>query len=478
MITNSSFFWLLFVVLGFPLSMLLLGEIIPKLERQKENLLAPLKALRNLVLPTLVLYIVLSKVIGWGNERILVRLAETSMWISLIYTSLAFLNLFLFGRAKGGSWQSKVPKIFLDTSRFFLVLLGAAIVLSKVWGQDLAGLITALGVGSLVIGLALQDSLGNIFSGLVLLFERPFQLGDWIKVGETIGKVQQITWSSVYLSTKAGNVVIVPNSELAKGRITNLNLPIPIYELDIVLDYSCDDPPNKVKSVILEAALGLEGVLSTPPPDVVTCSYGDFSIKYLAVIYLPDFSYELTIKDRFLTRLWYVNKRANLTMPYPTSTKFEYQPTTITRQKQTEIARRALLAIPAISKMDEKLLDILSRQGVWLDYARDEVIISQGSVLKGMYLVIAGSAKLVVSAHNGHQQTLSKVSEGGFFGEKASLLTDQHSDVTIVALEDLTLLFLDKPTISLMLQDSLSSHLVNELGELMELRRRTIYDLN
>jgi len=478
MINSPSFFWLLFVVLGFPLSILVLGESILNLRRQKGKLLEPVLALRNLVLPTLVLYIVLSKVIGWEDENIFVKLAETFMWISIIYTSLTFLNLFLFKSAQAGSWQSKVPEIFLDTGRFFLVLVGVAIVLSTVWGQNLGSLVAALGVGSLVIGLALQDSLGNIFSGIVLLFERPFQLGDWIKVGETAGKVKEITWRSVHLSTKAGDVVIVPNSELSKGRVTNLNLPTPTFEMNIVLDYSCDDPPNKVKSVILEAALGLEGVLSTPPPRVVTRQYGDFSIKYLAMIYLPDFSYELTIKDRFLTRLWYVNKRAGLTMPYPTSTSFEYHPTSISLEKQTEIARKSLLAIPAVSKLDPELLDILSSQGVWLDYARDEVVISQGEVLKGMYLVISGTANLLVTDKSDHQQIIAKVSEGEFFAEKASLLTEQNSDFTVKAIEDITVLFLNKSAIRLMLEDSLSSHLVHELGDLMELRRRTLDDLN
>jgi small-conductance mechanosensitive channel len=469
---SRSLFWLFSVIIAFPFFMLLLGEIILQSRWKGVKLVRFLECLRNLVLPTLTLYIVISKIIGLGAGTIASRLAETLMWITIIYTALTFLNLFLFEDAREGTWQANVPKIFLDTSRFFLVLLGTAIILSTVWGADLGGLLTALGVGSLVIGLALQDSLGNVFSGVALLFERPFKLGEWIRVGDTVGKVEEITWRSVHLVTKSGDLVVVPNSELAKGSIYNFNRPTPTYEISLELGFSCDDPPNKVKKIIIETALATEDVLAAPAPQVRTVNYGDFSITYEVLLYIPDFGQSLRVRERFLTRVWYATKRGGLTMPYPISHQGEYQPVTITPQQRMEIARKALTAVPAIGQLDDEILDLLSERGIWLEYARDEIVVAEGENLAGMYLVIEGSAELSLGGRTDHPLKLATVSEGEFFGEKASLLTEQNSDTTVRAIEDLTLLLLDTATIQLMLE--YSPRLAKELGEIMELRRRAI----
>jgi small-conductance mechanosensitive channel len=473
----NSLFWLFCVVIVFPLAMLLLGELLFRLKTSNPKLAEPIESLRNLVLPSAVIFIVLSRIVGRPDHGLFVRVSATVMWISIIYTSLTFVNLIIFEGAPAGSWQSKIPKIMLDAGRLFLVLVGASIVLSTVWGQNLGGLITALGVGSLVIGLALQDSVGNIFSGIVLLFEQPFQLGEWIQVGETAGKVKEITWRSVHILTKAGNVVIVPNSELSKNRVRNYNRPNPYHEVDIYLTFSYDDPPNKVKAILLETAIGTEGVLSNPPPKVFTNDYGDFSIKYLIMLFVPDFSFESSIKERFLTRVWYATKRSGLTMPYPISTQINQQVPYISPEEKTAMVRQELLLVPGVAQLDSGVIDLLSERGIWLDYARDEVVVAESQVLIGMYLIITGKARVLVTGVAGSQETLGTISSGEFFGERASLLSEQTSDVTVKALEDIQVLLIDRETIRLILDNSHSSALVNQLGESMELRRRSILAL-
>ena len=110
-------------------------------------------------------------------------------------------------------------------------------------------------MGSLVIGLALQDTLKNLFSGILLLFERPFALGDWLQVGETIGKVIKVNWRSVYLQTRDQDSVVIPNSILAQGNFTNYNRPTPLHVERFLFGFSYDDPPNKVIRVLKETAL-------------------------------------------------------------------------------------------------------------------------------------------------------------------------------------------------------------------------------
>lgn len=469
---QDKFLWMLVVAVGFPFAMLVLGEINVQLRRQKNRFFTPLSNLRNLLLPSLALFLLLYRVIGLERSSIGVRLAETWLWIAVIYSALSLVNVILFEDAQEGTWQANVPKLFLDLSRFFLVLIGIAIVMSTVWGADLGGLLTALGVGSLVIGLALQDSLGNIFSGMALLFERPFKLGDWLEVGDTLGRVVEITWRSVHLQTKNGDIVIVPNSELAGETFKNLNLPTPIHEEVIELGFSYDDPPNRVKELLKQTALETEGVLANPEPWVVTYNYADFYITYQVCLKLSDCGQVLRVRDRFMTRIWYMAKRYNLTIPYPISTEFEYRSTALTPEKQAEIAKKTLMIIPSLSQFGSETLDTLSRQGTWLDFAKDEFVLLEGEPLPGLYLIVEGKAQLSVTDLMGQYQVIGQLGRGEFFGEKASLIFAQTSDVRVVALEDLTVLLLDKDTLQDMLEGS--PRLSHEIGEIMELRRRAV----
>ena len=215
--------WLLALILGFPLLMLLLEEALRWLRRHLPAFVPPLAILRNWTLPSLALYVLLVEVLQRPRTALGVRISETVVWITLILAALTLLNVVLFEGAPQGSWQAKVPKLFRDLGRFLLVLIGSAIVLSSVWGADLGGFLTALGVGSLVLGLALQDSLGNIFSGVALLFEQPIRMGDWVQIGESVGEVVEVNWRAVHLQTASQDLIVIPNAELSKGQFTNFN---------------------------------------------------------------------------------------------------------------------------------------------------------------------------------------------------------------------------------------------------------------
>ena len=92
-------------------------------------------------------------------------------------------NVALFANARAGSWRERIPKIFIEIARLILVIVGLALLFRLVWGADVGGVFAALGVTSIVIGLALQNAVGGVISGLLLLFEQPFKIGDWLTVG-------------------------------------------------------------------------------------------------------------------------------------------------------------------------------------------------------------------------------------------------------------------------------------------------------
>ena len=129
-------------------------------------------------------------------------------------------------------------------------------------------MLAALGVGSIVLGLALQDTLGGLFAGITLISARQFQIGDWIKAGDVVGQVISINWHSVTLKSFEEDLLVIPNSVLASNIFYNFSRPDKIHMERVTIVFSDDHPPNMVRTALLEAALSTPGVLHNPPPQI------------------------------------------------------------------------------------------------------------------------------------------------------------------------------------------------------------------
>ena len=317
----SSFWPAVMLTVGFPLVLLLLNEGISACKSSTLPLARTLRTVRNFVLPSLALFVFVRYVLELPQDNVFARVVESAFWLFFLYALLGVVNDLVFGVIATDSWRQRVPKLFLDLIRALLVAIGAMVVYSQVWGYEIGGALTALGLGSIVIGLALQEPLGNIVSGLMLLFERPISVGDWVTVDGVTGKVIEINWRSVHVLTRTRELQIVPNVSLYKGAFSNLSRPTPLRKVRIEIGFSYDDPPNRVKDVMLALLERNRWCLGRPPPVVRTFSYGDFAITYRLIFHLACEDDLEDTRDRILTRLWYVVRREGLTIPYPVITE-------------------------------------------------------------------------------------------------------------------------------------------------------------
>ncbi len=208
----QPWFWpAVVVVIGLPVTLLVLTEIQSSLERRGSRAARIVLLLRNYVAPVGALLLLLSQARYASVDLNWTQITGTVFGFLLILVLLNGLNYALFVTAKETSWRSKVPSIFVDIVRVILILVSLAVLFSVVWGADVGGLFTALGVGSIVIGLSLQNAVGSVVSGLLLLFEQPFKLGDWIETGGLRGRIVEVNWRAVHLKTSRG-VQIIPNA--------------------------------------------------------------------------------------------------------------------------------------------------------------------------------------------------------------------------------------------------------------------------
>ena len=466
------FVWGAILIVGFPFLTLLLGEVIYRAKSKNKLLVATLRIVRNLIFPSLALFILLNKIIGLSQDTTPLRLVQTGLWLFTIHGSLTVINGLLFDGAKTGTWQANVPRLFRDLSRVFLILCGVAIVLSLVWGTDLGGLIAALGVGSIVIGLALQDTLGNLFSGIALLFERPFTEGDWITVDGITGKVIEINWRSVHLLTRELEMLIIPNAVLAGATIRNYRRPQKLHVEPVDIGFSYSDPPNKVKRVMKETALATRGVLEKPEPIIQTISYDDSSIGYRVKLFLADYDKVPTIRDEFVTRIWYAAERNGLNIPFPIRTLYHNPPAKTNSAEIVNGYLEHLHSFPSFASVGREILEDLAHDATEKAFGEGEKAIAQGELSQGMYIIISGTASVTIKSENSWQESeIALLSHGDFFGESA-ISGQNPSPVSVTALSDLKVLILPIETLQTALEQS--TRLRQEIGMTIETRRKAM----
>ncbi len=468
---QSAFLWGLSLIIIFPLLTLVLGEVILAIQKKYKYLVGVVEIIRNFIIPSFALYILLNKILGISPDTTPVQIIQTIAGVCTIHALLTLMNGLLFGSARVGTWQANTPKLFRDLIRFFLILVGTAIVLSVVWNADLGGLITALGVSSIVIGLALQDTLGNLFSGIALLFERPFGIGDWLEFDGNIGKVVEINWRSVHLLTRNLELLIIPNAILAKEILRNYRRPQKTHIEPIDIGFSYDDPPNKVKQVLKEVALKTKGVQDKPEPIIQTINYNDSSIDYRVKLFVADYNRVPQIRDEFITRIWYAANRNNLNIPFPIRTVYHEPPAKFKQDEKIIQFVEYLQTFPSFVYLDEQDLEKLAHNATLKHFGIGEIAIDHETIQRHLYLIIAGEALISVVNNQGRSSKIANLTRGEFFGEMA-LITSKVGSMSVSAVADLEVLMIRVETI----QDILDRvpRLSREIGEIIETRRRAI----
>ncbi len=166
-------------------------------------------------------------------------------------------------------------------------------------------LLTTSAVGAVVVGFALQDTLGNAFAGLAIQSEKPFRIGNWIKVGDFEGRVAEVTWRATKLRTKTGNFIIVPNNLVSRESILNFSEPAVPTRLELDIGASYLSTPGDVKAAIAEALAQVTRVLKSPPPDALVHSFDGSAITYRVRFWVADYEFDDEARDDVRTALFY-----------------------------------------------------------------------------------------------------------------------------------------------------------------------------
>ncbi len=391
---------------------------------------------------------------------------------ALLLTRLVDAALFDLGYRLRGAAPAPALLRQLVSLLVFGILLGA--LFKVVLSVSLPALLTTSAIITAVIGLALQESLGNLFSGVALAIERTIQVGDMVRTGESIGLVEQLSWRAIKVRTMEGNALLIPNTAASRDRLEVFRrggAPM-ARTLRVGLEY--DASPALARSALEDAAREVPGVVSRPSPVAYLNSFDGYSVIYELRYWLEDYARYLEIDSRVRERAWYRMAREGLEFAYPVirQRQYAYGPPPPDRRPDRilrEIRSHALFG----PLSDEERLQLAS--GARLrQFAEGETIVREGAATSSMFLIAAGRA--AVSIHGAQAADSRKVAvldPGAAFGE-ISLLTGEPRTATVRALTEATLVEIDKATLAPILEANPS--LVAQLDRIIVERRRHTAD--
>lgn len=356
--------------------------------------------------------------------------ATILFWVALVEGAQALVLDFFLVR-----WLRRPPppRILRDFLTLGFALAVFLVSLRGVLGVNLSSLLATSAVISVVLGLALQDTLGSFFAGLALQMESPLAAGEWVQVGETQGRVTQVGWRTVRIVTLDGDEVTFPNSLVTRSTLLNFSRPARAHRAFVPVRIAYYHPPHEVLAALDAAMHGVPGVLESPLAQALVWEFGESEVFYRARYWIDDYSRVNLVRSEVATRIWYQLRRAGIDHAYPSRV---LRPPGHTPGRE-ELALRAAAALGTVDLFqplsDAERLDLAGRLRPVV-FGRGEMVIRQGDQGDSLFLVTRGLVEVRVVT-SGREALVGTLGAGSFFGEM-SLLTGSPRSATVHALED------------------------------------------
>ncbi|HEY0105416.1 MAG TPA: mechanosensitive ion channel family protein [Rhizomicrobium sp.] len=422
---------------------------------------------------SLVAFVVLALARYWGMEALQGMLAPalaTEIDHSLVVALVVAVTLFADGLIRHFYWlgylqrrlRRETPALIQDLLTVALVLLGLSIGLWWEEGFSFTGFVTASGATAIVLGIALQTAIQDLFAGLAINLDGSYSLGDWLTVysdqmPEPIyGRVTHMTWRSTFLALDDGRRVMVPNHIATSNVVMNHSRPADAKRLSVTIAIDNRMPADRVIDMLLgEAfkAVRRPGLSRTPEPSVILTELTSDAVLYEVRFYaFPDQIEPGSAKSIVLTALQDVTMQNH--MPMPVSQIEIVQPPAIDLVIDENEIRSALQHANLFSHvLDEEQSHELARRCRPVEFARGANLMSQGDAASSMFIIIEGAARVSVLGQNNDPREVAVLATGDVVGEM-SLMTGAPRNATVTALTRLRALEITKDPVEALLKKS------------------------
>ncbi|HEX6254332.1 MAG TPA: mechanosensitive ion channel domain-containing protein [Euzebyales bacterium] len=403
-----------------PVAVIAAGEAEERL-RQRDSAFRPvLSVLRWWTLPLTALWFILRSVVGLPDTGPLVRVVATGMLLSLAVAALLATRLVIarLKRRRGTDRRGQLPQIVLALPRLAITLVIGWLLLDTVWGVDLSAALTALGVGTLVVSFALQDTLSGLASGLLMLADAPFAPGDWIRHGEVEGRVVDLSWRSTRIESRDGDLIIVPNAELAAAMLVNFDRPGRLHRVVVPVQVAYANPPSRARDMLLDAARATPDVLTDPAPNVRVVQIDDPLMGYEVDLWIDDFRIAPRVSSEFGALVWYHSHRHDVPLPSPAYDLYVYDGVAASASARPDAPtiQRRLRSSPLLDQLDDPAIEHLESAATAGRFARDETIVTGDPDRSDLVVLWDGRARLVAVDAEGAAAEIGQFGPGDVFG--------------------------------------------------------------
>lgn len=424
----------------------------------------PLRRLRPLTAPLLLtaaaaLAHLLSTT--FGSDPSLLRATEISLVLALGFLVARGCLLIVFDWVLVRRMGVEPPRLMREVVALLAYLVLGAILLHTL-DVEITGIIATSAILTVVVGLALQQTLGNLLAGLALAWEQRLSIGTWVEIDGRIGIIEQTGWRSLVIRTRLDERLLVPNAEVGAAKIMILGSGDRPAAVAVRLGVAYGVPPDAAKDVLRSVAGDIRGVLADPPPRVLTVEYADSAVIFECRMWTRTPWAREDLTDQFLTRAHQALARAGMEIPFPQRTLHR-----ATRRPPADSHDRRLRAIQRSKLFHDVSVDALAAMAESsriLRFAPGEAVVRVGEASTAIYLVITGEAVVEMK-----RREIALVGPGDVFGEFAFLTGSQRTATVRATGSAVEVVELDELSLRSLLEDQ--HELADELAEKMAARQ-------
>jgi small-conductance mechanosensitive channel/CRP-like cAMP-binding protein len=385
--------------------------------------------------------------ISAGQARVLDTLTTSFLYFAAVRICFAIFVERWFLWKKG----MPIPKITKDFALFIIYAIIFLVLMRTRGNVNLAGIITTSAVITASIGFAAQSTLSNVLAGLTIQLDRPFTVGDWIRVGDNTGQVTGIGWKSTHIRTFENEDVVIPNSEISSSTLKNFSASADYHMMSIPIGIDYSASPNKVMEILINSCLDNPLILKSPEPFVRLASFDDSSIHYNLYFAYKTFAAGPRLKSDISEKVWYSLRRNGIRIPFPIHTvQFDHIERKAEEGRAVRLREEASSSIashPVLGVLSKEDIESVVTQSTRKCYGKGETIVRQGDSGDSAYLVTDGECEVLHIGPGGRELPVARLKPPAIFGE-ISLITGDKRAATVRAMIDTHVLKIDKEAFS------------------------------
>lgn len=351
------------------------------------------------------------------------NILDLVVFFLILIFSVKFISFLIFDFLFSYKQSIKYPRLIKDLVVILLYVFGGLFFAKNVLNIEVTEVLASAAVLTVVAGFALQDILGDLFSGIALNLEESLKIGDWVKVGDHEGRIEQFRWRSIKIRTIDNILVVIPNQIASKEAVHRYGHGEQSFALRTQIGVSYKSSPDLVIKTIREVMDSIDTIVKEPAPQVMVVSFDDFAVVYELRYFLRDYAKKNMIHSEINRKCWYAFKRTGIEIPFPIRDVY-IKKAVVERLGDEEIIE-TLKANDVLGTIDEEQLRNLLDDIEITIHGRGEVLIREGEAGRCFYHILSGEVEILKN-----KKLLDTLGPNDYFGE-ASLFTGESTSADV-----------------------------------------------